>query len=61
MLHELLIAFCLLLVLEGMLPFLLPAHWRKMLLSVSQFSDRSIRLAGLSSMLLGVLLLYWIN
>lgn len=61
MLHELLVAFCLLLVLEGILPFLAPSRWRKMLLTVSQFSDRGIRVAGLTSMLIGVLLLYWIN
>lgn len=61
MLHELLIAFCLLLVLEGILPFLAPRRWRSMLALVSQASDRSIRLVGLGSMLTGVFLLYLIN
>ncbi len=61
MLHELLIAFCLLLVLEGILPFLAPRRWRAMLTMVSQANDRSIRMVGLVCMLTGVLLLYLIN
>jgi uncharacterized protein YjeT (DUF2065 family) len=59
--HELAIAFCLLLVLEGLLPFAAPGQWRTMLASVSQASDSQLRLAGLASMLTGVILLYLIN
>lgn len=59
--HELAIAFCLLLVLEGLLPFAAPRQWRAMLATVSQADDRQLRLTGLASMLTGVILLYLIN
>jgi uncharacterized protein YjeT (DUF2065 family) len=59
--HELAIAFCLLLVLEGLMPFLAPAKWKQMLVSVSQVEDRQLRIIGLISMLSGVGLLYLIN
>lgn len=61
MLHELAIAFSLLLVLEGILPFAAPRAWQRMLLSVSEADERTLRLAGLASMGAGVLLLYLIN
>jgi len=51
-------AVCLLLVLEGILPFLYPTRWRQWVTSVSQVSDRQLRLAGLLLMLLGVGLLF---
>lgn len=59
--HELAVAFCLVLVLEGLMPFAAPARWRAMLSLVSQADDRQLRLAGLTSMLIGVGLLYLIN
>ncbi len=59
--QELLIGLCLVLVLEGVLPFLSPRAWRKMAYQVAQLDDRSLRIMGLASMLLGVALLYWIN
>ncbi len=59
--HELAIAFCLMLVLEGLLPFAAPRRWKAMLIAVSQADDRQLRLAGLTSMLVGVILLYLIN
>ena len=42
--QELGIAFCLLLVLEGILPFLYPRHWRGALAQMTQLSDRQLRL-----------------
>lgn len=59
--HELAIAFCLLLVLEGLMPFLAPRKWKQMLVTVSQVDDRQLRIIGLISMLSGVGLLYLIN
>ena len=61
MLHELAVAFCLMLVLEGILPFAAPRLWQRMLLSVSSADERTLRLAGLASMAAGVGLLYLIN
>ena len=59
--QELGIALCLVLVLEGILPFLCPRHWRGALLLLTQLSDRQLRLMGLASMLLGTTVLYWLH
>ncbi|MEQ8406661.1 MAG: DUF2065 domain-containing protein [Gammaproteobacteria bacterium] len=59
--HELAIAFCLMLVIEGILPFLAPDRWRNMLRLVDQIDDRTMRLIGLASMLTGMVLLLIIN
>jgi len=56
--QELGIAFCLLLVLEGILPFLNPRRWREAVVSLARLGDRQLRLIGLGSMLLGTALLY---
>jgi uncharacterized protein len=53
----LLMAFALMLVIEGVLPFLFPAQWRDMFRRIIQFSDGQIRFFGLTSMLAGLLLL----
>ena len=52
------IAMALLLVVEGILPFANPDGLRRMLRTVLQLSDSQLRFAGISSMLLGVVLLY---
>jgi len=51
-------ALALVLVLEGVLPFLSPAVVRRMLETVSQVDDRSMRISGLVSMMAGLVLLY---
>ncbi len=57
----LLIAFALMLVLEGMLPFLLPSIWRETFKKLTEIGDNQIRFIGLTSMLLGLLLLYLVK
>jgi uncharacterized protein YjeT (DUF2065 family) len=59
--HNLLVAIALLLVVEGIMPFLNPTGMRRVLLQIAQMDDRSLRFAGLSSMVLGVVLLYFVN
>lgn len=59
--HDLAVAFCLMLVIEGMVPFLSPSGWRAMVRSVAGMDDRSLRIAGLSAMLAGTALLYAVN
>ncbi|MAZ69333.1 DUF2065 domain-containing protein [Porticoccus sp.] len=54
-------AFCLMLVLEGVMPFLAPGRWRNMAALLAQVDDRSMRMMGLFSMLLGAGTLYFIN
>jgi uncharacterized protein YjeT (DUF2065 family) len=61
MAHELAVAFCLMLVIEGMLPFIAPGRWRRMLEAVEQVDDSTLRLIRLGSMLVGTALLYLIN
>ncbi len=51
-------AVCLMLVLEGMIPFLYPTRWRRLVASLALVSDRQLRIMGLVSMVLGVGLLY---
>ncbi|MGL4318845.1 MAG: DUF2065 domain-containing protein [Pseudomonas sp.] len=61
MLQEFGIALCLVLVLEGVLPFLYPRQWRAVLAQLVQLPDRRLRLMGLTSMLLGTALLYLLH
>ena len=56
---ELLAAFGLMLVLEGILPFLNPRALRQTLLRMAQLEDRMLRFAGLASMGLSLLVLYF--
>jgi uncharacterized protein len=55
----LLMALALMLIFEGVLPFLAPTVWRETFRKITQMSDGQIRFVGLSSMLVGVLLLVW--
>jgi uncharacterized protein YjeT (DUF2065 family) len=56
--NTLLTAFALMLVIEGVLPFLVPALWRETFRRLTELSDGQIRFIGLTSMLAGLLLLY---
>jgi len=55
--HELWIAFCLLLVIEGIIPFLYPQRWRQLVAQLAQISDISLRMVGFISMIAGTALL----
>ena len=55
----LLMALALMLVIEGLLPFLAPKLWRETFQRLMQLSDGQIRFFGLTSMLVGVLLFYF--
>ncbi len=52
-----LMALALMLVIEGLLPFLAPSLWRETFSRIIKMSDGQIRFFGLSSMLIGLLLL----
>lgn len=54
----LLSALALMLVIEGLLPFLSPALWRETFRKMTELSDNQLRFIGLGSMLGGLLLLY---
>ncbi len=53
-------ALGLMLVIEGLLPFLSPGTWRRVFEQALKLSDGQVRFIGLSSMLAGLLLLlFW--
>ena len=54
-----LMAVALMLILEGLLPFLAPNLWRDAFRRITQMNEGQIRFVGLSSMLVGLLLLLW--
>jgi len=56
--QDLLTAIALMLVIEGILPFLSPTTMRGLLLQMLEMDDKSLRISGLISMLIGVMLLY---
>ncbi len=58
---DLLAALALVLVIEGLLPFANPQSLRRMLATVAQLDDRTLRLAGLVSMICGVVMLYLVR
>jgi uncharacterized protein YjeT (DUF2065 family) len=58
---DLLAALALVLVIEGIVPFVSPPSLRRMLETVSQLDDRSLRLTGLVSMLCGIVMLYLVR
>lgn len=59
--RDLATAFCLMLVFEGILPFLSPARWQQAMALAAQMPPRTLRLFGLGSMLLGAVLLHWVR
>ena len=61
MLHELAVALSLMLVIEGILPFIAPKRWRNLILMLDEVDDSTMRLIGLGSMLTGTVLLLLIN
>ena len=59
--NTLLTAFALMLVIEGILPFLVPGLWREAFRRLTEMGDGQIRFIGLTSMLAGLLLLYLVR
>ena len=61
MLDYWLLGLAMMLVIEGMVPFLLPELWRDTFRKLVALSDGQLRFVGISSMLAGIVLLYWIK
>ena len=53
-------ALALMLVFEGAFPFLSPGGWRQMFLKIMELRDGQLRFFGLISIVLGLLLLWWV-
>ncbi len=59
--HQVLVALSLVLVIEGILPFLYPRRWRRLVAQLAMIDDRNMRMIGLVSMLSGLGLLYLVT
>ncbi len=56
--QDLAAALCLVLVIEGLLPFLNPRAWQAGVSLLARIDPRHLRLLGLASMVAGAMLLY---
>ena len=56
----LLLALALMLIIEGLLPFLVPGFWRDAFRRLTEMSDGQVRFIGLTSMLAGLFLLLFL-
>jgi len=61
MTDSLLTAIALMLVLEGILPFLSPQSFRQIYIKMLESDNNHIRITGLSSMLFGLIMLYMVH
>lgn len=59
--HDLWVALALLLVVEGIMPFIRPERWRQLMTTIAKQPDQALRMMGLTSMLIGAGLLYVIR
>jgi uncharacterized protein YjeT (DUF2065 family) len=59
--REIGIAFSLILIIEGIIPFLYPGRWRQLVASLADIDNATQRLMGLGSMIAGLVLLYLVN
>ena len=61
MLNYWLIGLALMLIIEGIVPFLFPAMWRDTFRKLVLLTDGQLRFVGISAMLAGLLLLYLVK
>lgn len=51
-------AIAMVFILEGVLPFLFPNMWRKMMAQATELNESHLRLIGLTSMIIGLVILW---
>ena len=61
MLDYWLLGLAMMLVVEGIIPFVSPGLWRETFSKLVTLTDGQLRFAGITAMLSGLLLLYWIK
>ena len=59
--REIGVALSMVLVIEGILPFLSPRRWRSVAELAGRVDDRTVRMLGLGSMLAGTAMLYMVR
>lgn len=57
----LLMAFGLMLVIEGLLPFMAPRLWRDTFRRVTEMADGQLRFVGLTSIIIGLAMILFFN
>jgi len=57
----LLAAIALLFIFEGLLPFMFPKFWQKMMSEAVKLSERELRLMGLFSIVVGLIILFFFS
>jgi len=55
------LAMGLVLVVEGFMPFVSPATWRRTFLQILQLQDGQLRFFGLCSVLIGLAVVWWVS
>jgi uncharacterized protein YjeT (DUF2065 family) len=55
--ESILLAFGLVLVIEGVMPLVAPAQWRSTVTRIAQFRDGQLRFVGMAAVLAGLLLI----
>ena len=59
--QDLLSAVCLMLIIEGMLPFLYPNRWKDAVRRLSEIDSGTMRVMGFFSMMIGAAALYLVR
>jgi len=59
--EALIAALGLMLVLEGILPFVAPGAWREAFRRMTELPDAQLRVIGLASMIVGLAFLLWVH
>lgn len=59
--HEFFVGLCLVLVFEGIMPFLSPDKYKEMLQKISQLDEKQLRKLGFFAMLIGIIVLFLIK
>ncbi len=61
MLQYWLLGLAMMLVIEGLLPFIFPELWRETFRKLVTLTDGQLRFIGMTAILAGLLILYWIK
>jgi uncharacterized protein YjeT (DUF2065 family) len=56
-----LLGLAMMLIVEGMIPFVSPGLWRDTFRKLLALKDGQLRFVGMTAMLSGIILLYWIK
>jgi uncharacterized protein YjeT (DUF2065 family) len=56
-----LLGLAMMLIVEGMIPFVSPELWRETFRKLLTMKDGQLRFVGMTAMLSGIILLYWLK